>query len=236
MDDREYELKQTDVALKEREVTAREREVTAKENESSVSWWKNPLIVGLVAAALALAGNIITNVLSNLASEKAEHVRAQSNLVLEVIKTGNNEVTACKNLNFAVNIGWLDDANGAIYKVCGTTSGVPTLPTGASNWEEGRPFTATVIVEDADSHKPIDKAGVRLIRYQVDDDGRRNGGFKMETSFTDTKGTTTVSLGFLLDKIEVSQDGYETKTVGAWQLVSDSPVKIKLHRLPISTH
>jgi hypothetical protein len=231
MDDREYELKQAELALKQREVAAREREVTAKERESHVTWWKNPLIVGLIGAALALGGNIVTNILSNLASDKAEHFRAQSNLVLQVIKTNGNEDDACKNLNFFVNIGWLDDPNGAIHNACGKKGkdGVPTLPAtvvgalsagaGAVTGLTSQPLGGaglgelTVKVEDATSHKPIANARVdfeqpRLIFTQPS----LNGSDVVRSAFTDANGLTTVimSFGTSYDGITVSKDGYET--------------------------
>ncbi len=65
MDDREYELKKLEIDLKE-------REVAAKEKETRGSWWKNPLVVGLLGTAVALTGNIATNILSNRASASAE--------------------------------------------------------------------------------------------------------------------------------------------------------------------
>jgi hypothetical protein len=98
MDDREYELKQVELAL-------REREVSAKEREGKTSKWFSPLTIAIYVAALGLFGNIFTNMLNNRASDKAEHVRAQSNLVLSVIKTNGNEDDACKSLNFFVRIG-----------------------------------------------------------------------------------------------------------------------------------
>src|SRR5689334_16447254 len=98
MDDREYELKKSELDLKRREVLAREREVAAKEKEVTTSWYKTPLVIGLVGAALALSGNVLTNILSNRASEHADQMRAQSSLVLQVIKTNGNEEDACKNL------------------------------------------------------------------------------------------------------------------------------------------
>jgi hypothetical protein len=239
MDDREYELKQAELALKEREVTAREREVTAKETESYITWWKNPLIVGLIGATLALAGNIITNVFSNRASDKSERVRAQSSLVLSVIRTNGNEEDACKNPNFFVRIGWLDDPNGAINNSCGKKGqdGVPTLPSGLLDGVSaaagsvsglGLPIffqtfdTLHVTVEDADSHQPIENAAV-----QVDGPSPRS-------TSTDAKGETIVNFVSSYDSLSATKDGYMTQTQRVGQsgfiLPPQATITIDLHR------
>jgi len=226
MEDREYELKHADLALKEREVAAREREVAAKEKEGKTSTLFSPLTIAIYVAAFGLLGNIITNILNNRASDKAERLRAQSNLVLSVIKTNGNEIEACENLNFFVNTGWLDDANGAIHKVCGTNSGVPTLPNPASPVAG---IGVDIIVKDADSHKPLYNAIVRISRYDLD------GSWHSDVQFTDTGGTAeSVYFVSLRDTIEVSKDGYETKRIEVIQFLFryHSPVTIELHRVP----
>jgi hypothetical protein len=189
MDDQEIEPKQTEPAPKE--PTPKEQAAATKEKESQASQWTHPLVISLIGASLALGGNIITNILTNRASDKAEHFRAQSNLVLSVIKTNGNEEDACKNLNFFVRIGWLDDPNGAIHNSCGTKGegGVPTLPATSESGAGGAGYgsggygiggygvgglllgainTLTVRVENADSHEPIANAKVDLEQTKVE--------------------------------------------------------------------
>ena len=128
MDDRKYELKKAELIL-------REREVAAKEKEGKASKYFNPVTIAIYVAAIGLFGNILTNYSTNKASGEAEHFRAQSSLVLSVIKTNGNEDAACKNLNFFVQIGWLDDPKGTIHARCGKRgeSGVPTLSASSSS-------------------------------------------------------------------------------------------------------
>jgi hypothetical protein len=238
MDDREYELKKSELALKQREVAAREREVATKEKEGQTSKWFNPVTIAIYAAAIGLFGNILTSNANNTASEKAEHLRAQSDLVLQVIKTGNT-VDACKNLSFFVNIGLLDDPKGAIHNVCGTKGegGVPTLPAdsgggGSSDFGDGLlrfgikpPFgiaaTLVVRVEDADSHEPIVNAKIS-----------REDSSRSET--TDATGTAVLNFISSQTRLTVSKEGYESTTGYPYILSkpSQSSLTIDLHRAP----
>ena len=238
MDDREYELKQAELALKE-------REVIAKEKKSHVTWLKNPVVLGLIGTTLALVVNIITTGLNNRASEKAEHLHAQSDLVLQVIKTNGNTDDACKNLNFFVRIGWLEDPNGTIHNVCGKKGqdGVPTLPAialgdgasavvgGYGNAFQGLgikpPFAIAALVirvEDADSHEPIGDA-----KISREDSSR--------SEMTDATGTAVLNFISSQTRLTVSKDGYESTTqypctLSGWQ----SSFVIDLHRAPKSKH
>lgn len=217
MDDKEYELKKAELAL-------REREVSTKENEGKISKWFNPLTIAIYVAAVGLFGNIYTNYSTNRASEEAEHFRAQSSLVLSVIKTNGNEDGACKNLNFFVQIGWLDDPNGTIHTRCGTRgeNGVPTLPASSlSQFDQpppgvvasGQPAltTLTVRVEDTDSHRPIPNAEIQQL-------ASANGGAASRSVSTDAEGSAILNFVTSQDKLIVSKRGYETVTQSMSQL------------------
>jgi hypothetical protein len=248
MDEQEFELRQTELILREREVIAREREVSAKEREPHPSRWTNPLIISLLVGALALGGNIWTNISNNKASAEAEHFRAQSNLVLSVIKTNGNDEDACKNLNFFVNIGWLDDPKSAIHGVCGTKGGVPTLPAtsgavdnggygsggfgaggyGGLPWF-GTATNLTVRVEDADSHQPIADAKVNLEQWQPPSRllqpnpilGQPQGTTEnkvVQSTTTGATGDATLNFVSSIDSLVASKDGYESVTKPASQL------------------
>jgi hypothetical protein len=256
MDDREYELKQLELTLKDREVTAREREVAAKDKEPHVPWWKNPLIIGLVGAILALGGNILTNILTNRASAEAERVRAQSSLVLAVIKTNGNTADSCGNLIFVVNIGLLDDPNNAIRNICGTKGGVPTLP--ASVTEQGNisnglisplsqpsfgfATTLNVRIEDAISHEPVANARVDVQAPQplITISGTLGATPQVRSTATDATGLTTLSFVSTYDTLTVSKDGYITQTVSLAQAslntLAAPTVTIDLHRAPTAKH
>jgi hypothetical protein len=253
MDDREYELKQLELALKDREVTAREREVAGKEQMPHTLWWKDPLIVGLVGAILALGGNIATNILTNHASAQAERVRAQSNLVLAVIKTNGNTADSCGNLIFVVNIGLLDDPNNAIRDICGTKGGVPTLPASASV-EQGNTTnglispisqpsfgiatTLDVKVDDATSHEPIANARVDVQAPSsiISVSGTLGANPQVRSTATDANGFTFLNFVSSYDTLTVSKDGYITQTASLAQVglntLTTPTITIDLQRAP----
>jgi len=235
MDDREYELKKSDLALKE-------REVAVKENEGKTSQWRNPLTIAILVAAFGLFGNIATNLLSNHASAEDEHIRAQSNLISEVIRTNGKTEDTCTNLNFVVRLGLLDDVNGTIQKVCGEKTGVPNLPfnsavsgsaggvgnlgLGVPSWSGVQPFgsaeTLDVRVEDAYSHQPLENARVVLNGFV--------GGFL--SFFTGATGIARLNFVSSYDSVTVSKDGYETVKMPLTELavVTATSITIDLHR------
>jgi hypothetical protein len=136
LDERRFEqdmaAKNRELDLKEREIAIKEREVAAREVEVHRSRWLNPTTIGLFAAAIGLIGNVLVARVSNQNTQQVEHVRAQSNLVLEAIKTGTgNTNDACKNLIFLVQSGLLEDGSETIRKQCASAPiGPPSLPSG----------------------------------------------------------------------------------------------------------
>jgi hypothetical protein len=107
LDERKFERENT---AKTRELDLREREVAVKEREVS-SRWGNPIVLGLFATALGLAGNVWVAHSNNTNTLEVERQRSQSSLVLEAIRTGGNADATCKNLVFFVELGLVDDTN-----------------------------------------------------------------------------------------------------------------------------
>jgi hypothetical protein len=262
MDEKEFELRQTELVLKEREaisrereVAVREREVSVKEKEGKTSKWLNPVVITIGVAAIGLFGNMLNSWSNNRAVEAAEHFRAQSNLVLSVIKTDGNEKDACKNLNFFVKIGWLDDPKGAVHN-CETEGGAPTLPASSSGivdngggvfgssgfpavtlWR-GSTVMLTVGVSDADSHEAITDAKVDVERTNMDSLASISAGSRVVTQSSTTGATGIASLNsvYSTDYLTVSKDGYKSVTQPMSQLTNPAQlttyVPIELHRVP----
>ena len=120
LENREHELKQRELDLKDRELMLREVDSTSPS-------WRNPVFVGLMAAALGLAGNLIATSLQNWNIQRVERYKAQSNLILEAIKTGD-QGEAAKNLSFFLQLGFLDDDHGKIREFLKKSTDVPVLP------------------------------------------------------------------------------------------------------------
>jgi hypothetical protein len=116
-----------ELLLREREVVAREREVALHSEEIGRSRWSNPLVIGLLAAALSLAGNLAVALINSIETQKLERYKARTALVTELIKTGNTEA-AVRNLKFFADNGLLDDPDGTIRRALSTTIDLPVLP------------------------------------------------------------------------------------------------------------
>lgn len=109
--EREFALKQADLHLRERQG----------------GLWHSPVFLGLIAAALALFGNMYATWSQSKSAAQQAHVKAQSDLVLEAIKTSDPKLAA-KNLLFLVHLGLLDDPDGKMQVVLSQPDNVPYLP------------------------------------------------------------------------------------------------------------
>jgi hypothetical protein len=186
-----------------REVILKVGEVSESKTEPISSPWANPLVLAILAATVGLIGNTIVTILNNHSTQQTEHLHAQSALILEAIKTNGDTAAACKNLNFFVNLGLLDDANKTIIGACPNTKnqGVPTLPANVSGESLRSPNLLRIIVSD-DNGNGIPGAVVHL------EDGIGN---------SDNCGTTMTGLCVLPPlpigdtvHIEARKEGYRT--------------------------
>jgi hypothetical protein len=116
----EGELRREELALKEREVAAKERELER-------SRWLNPTVIGLFAAALGLAGNLVVALLNNRGTVMIQHATTQSNLIVQAVSTGDYD-KACRNIRSLINLGILDDPSGKLGRCNSVPSSIPVLP------------------------------------------------------------------------------------------------------------
>src|SRR5262249_44754297 len=119
-------LREREIVIKEREQDIKDREVQAKIDEQNRSRWTNPLVLAVLAAALAATGNASVAVINGILQRSIEQERAASQTaletrkaeedrqieeakgesarILEVIKT-NDPDKAAVNLNFLLETG-----------------------------------------------------------------------------------------------------------------------------------
>lgn len=97
-------LRDREVTVKERKAHCKERELALKEVELREGRWRNPLVVGIVAAALAAAGNAYVAYHNAAAQRQIEAEKAEQERILEMIKTGDRD-SAAENLRFLIESG-----------------------------------------------------------------------------------------------------------------------------------
>ena len=102
--EQERAYKERELLLREREYELKARETQLKEKEQKDSGWKRPLVVAIIAAAVAALGNAAVALTVGLMQRQLEEEKAEQQRILEMIKTGNTE-TAAKNLEFLVKVG-----------------------------------------------------------------------------------------------------------------------------------
>lgn len=110
----EREKWQADLRLRERELSLKEDGLRFKHREVHRSRWANPLVLAVLAAALAAAGNAAVahingtaqrelEVARTTSQETIEETKAEAARILEVIKT--DPKVALQNLAFLVDVG-----------------------------------------------------------------------------------------------------------------------------------
>lgn len=139
--DRDFTLREQELALKRKESEFREREISLKEKDQQFARWLNPLFLALVAATATLIGNILVTHEQTKAALRQEQTRnegilaqtrfkAQSDLILEAIKTGD-PAKAATNLDFFVKLGFIQDGDHKIAQYLASKNDIPVLPPAA---------------------------------------------------------------------------------------------------------
>jgi hypothetical protein len=145
-------LQELEVRLKEQELKLKEAEVLTKERDLAASKWLNPVVIGLFAAALGLAGNVIVTTINSTNTQELERFRTRSTVILEAIRTNGDTNAACKNLVFFVSLGLIEDTNHTITGACpGNVQGVPSFSVGPPD-KLGRTFFYPLRVQTVDNN------------------------------------------------------------------------------------
>lgn len=104
----ERTFREREVAIKEREQNNTEAELALKQAEQSGSHWKNPLVVAILAAAVAGMGNALVAYLNGTSQTSLEAQKSEQARILEMIKTGSPD-KAAENLRFLLEAGLIID-------------------------------------------------------------------------------------------------------------------------------
>ena len=105
----ERAFREREIAIKEREQEKQEADLALAQKERAASRWKNPLVVAILAAAVAAMGNALVAYLNGASQTKLERQKSEQARILEMIKTGSPD-KAAENLRFLVDAGLIRDA------------------------------------------------------------------------------------------------------------------------------
>jgi hypothetical protein len=82
--------------------------------DDSKDFWRSSVFAGLIVAGIGLLGNVFATFQQTASAERVAHAKAQSDLILEAIRTGDPK-KAATNLLFLARLGLLDDPENAPY-------------------------------------------------------------------------------------------------------------------------
>jgi hypothetical protein len=90
--------------LQEIELSIKEEDLRLRKEELERSRWRSPLVVAILAAAVAALGNAAVALVNGLQGQTLEDTRAESARILEMVKTGSAD-KAAENLRFLADAG-----------------------------------------------------------------------------------------------------------------------------------
>ncbi|MBC2806975.1 hypothetical protein C3Y94_027985 [Rhizobium ruizarguesonis] len=128
LEERKFAL---DRDLRTKEIDLKIRELKLKESDALRSRWFNPTVIGLIAAALGLFGNMFVALVSSVNSQRIEQFKAQSTLIVQAVGTGD-ERSACRNLISFIHLGLLQDPQGRLAQCQTDLNTIPVLPSGST--------------------------------------------------------------------------------------------------------
>jgi hypothetical protein len=118
--------------FRERELAIKEGELELQRQDQKGSGWRNPLVVAILAATAAAAGNAVVAVINGHLERDLEAQKSEQTRILEMIKTGDPD-KAADNLDFLLKTGLIDDAGRAQriqrFLDSRTPGNGPSLPT-----------------------------------------------------------------------------------------------------------
>jgi len=192
--------------FRERELAIKETELELRRKEQTGSGWRNPLVVAILAATVAAAGNAVVAVVNGRLERDLESQKSEQARILEMIKTGDPD-KAADNLEFLLKAGLIDDPGRVQriekYLAARTPGNGPALPTasgafgpikpGVERWSVktgadadaalvGQKVVQTTIKDLVDIPPPQDRRDPRLQEHRLP---------PVETTIYSVEGTVT---------------------------------------------
>lgn len=88
---------------------------------------RSPILIPIWVAVVGLVGGVLLTAVQGCFNGQLEKDKAQSNLILKAIETGNVQDSAT-NLRFLIEAGLLEDPSGKIMALLNKPGDVPKLP------------------------------------------------------------------------------------------------------------
>lgn len=113
---------------------------------------RSPILIPIWVAVLGLVGGVLLAAVQGCYNSRLEKDKAQSNLILKAIETGNVQDSAT-NLRFLIGAGLLEDRDGRIMALLDKPGGmgVPKLPASSDSRSIEAILPASVEVNKGDS-------------------------------------------------------------------------------------
>ena len=104
----EQRFRERELVVAERRAQLEKEELELKAREHAAAGWKSPVVVAILAATVAGAGNAIVAYTNGRLQRDLEVTKAEHARMLEMIKTGDAD-KAAENLRFLVDTGLISD-------------------------------------------------------------------------------------------------------------------------------
>lgn len=145
--------------LKAEELRVRRMEAERALRDAKKPWWRqpDPLLVGILAGALTLIGNIVSENLKSQHELEVERTKARYSLVLQAMATADR-VAAVNNIDFFIQSGLLEDEDHKIRNAAAKLRPVLPAAGGASPVTEAS-TTALALAKSYGMSQELDGAG-----------------------------------------------------------------------------
>jgi hypothetical protein len=106
----EHDLRAREVALQERDQQTKEADLDLRRKQFLASQWTSPVVVAVIAATLAFAGNAVVAYVNSVESRKIEELKGEEGFILKMIENPNPDQVA-QNLQFLIDSGLVSEEN-----------------------------------------------------------------------------------------------------------------------------